>query len=135
MPTPIGSWPRHGPDKLHSSTDRPLAQAGGLLRRRERRNLGGLDARGDRPGLVSLLLPRRRGDRRRVLRPLGLPLLHLVRLVRRRVELDQAVEGLGDARVASAPRWDRLLPLLQSLVALEEQRLGLGVLLLAQQRP
>src|SRR5262245_62430813 len=32
-----------------------------------------------------------------VLRPLGLPLLHLVRLVRRRVKLDQPLEGFGVA--------------------------------------
>src|SRR5262245_11856214 len=39
----------------------------------------------------SLLLPRRRGHLR-VLRPLGPPLLHLVRFVRRGGELDEPVE-------------------------------------------
>src|SRR5262249_42934375 len=83
-----------------------------------------------RPG--SFLLPRRWGNFR-VLRPLGPPLLHLVRLVRRRVQLDQPVEGFGQPPLV--PRLDRPLPLLHALVALQEQQLGLGVLLLAQQRP
>ena len=42
----------------------------------------------------SSLLPRRLGGRR-ILRALGLPLLHLVRFVRRGVEIDKPVEGLG----------------------------------------
>src|SRR5688572_23946639 len=45
-----------------------------------------------------LLLPRRGGEVR-VLRPLGPPLLRLLRPVRRGVQLDQPVEGLGDAPV------------------------------------
>src|SRR5262245_15165083 len=84
--------------------------------------------RGPSPA-VSFLLPRRWGNIR-VLRPLGPPLLHLVRLVRRRVQLDQPVEGFGQAPLVHRP-----LPLLHALVALQEQRLGLGVLLLAQERP
>ena len=42
----------------------------------------------------SSLLPRRLGGRR-MLRALGLPLLHLVRFVRCGVEIDKPVEGLG----------------------------------------
>src|SRR5262249_43737478 len=80
-----------------------------------------------RPG--SFLLPRRWGNIR-VLRPLGPPLRHLVWPVRRRVQLDQPVEGFGQAPLVHRP-----LPLLHTLVALQEQRLGLGVLLLAQKRP
>ena len=76
------------------------------------------------------LLSRRRGGRR-ILRPLGLPLLDFVRLVRGGVELDEPVEGLGEADAGL--RRDRLLPLLHPLVAFPQERFGLGVFLLAQQ--
>src|SRR5262249_53803159 len=69
---------------------------------------------------------------RRVLRPLGLPLLHLIRLVGRSVQLDQPIEGLWDAEIPGTR--DGLLASLHSFVALQQQRFGLGVLLLAQQR-
>lgn len=69
----------------------------------------------------------------RILRSLGFPLRRLVRLVRHGVQLDQPVEGFGDAGVRL--RRDGLLAGLQPLEALEQQRLGVGVLLLAQQRP
>ena len=69
-----------------------------------------------------------------LLHPLGPPPLDLVGPVRHGVQFDQPVEGLGDAD--GGRKWrDRLLPLLHTLVTLQEQRLGVGVLLLAQQRP
>src|SRR6516165_9854562 len=82
---------------------------------------------------VSFLL-RRFGVALRILRPLGPPLLRLVRFVDRGVPLNQPVEGFGDAQLSATLFRDGLLAGLQPLVALDEQRLGLGVLLLTQQR-
>src|SRR6266849_668073 len=50
----------------------------------------------------------------RELRPLVPPLLRFVGLVRRRVQLDEPVEGLDDAE--RLPRLQRFLPLFQSLI-------------------
>src|SRR5579875_303837 len=68
-----------------------------------------------------------------ILSPLGPPFLRLIWLVRGGGQLDQPVEGFGDAGFADFG--DRLLALLHPLVALEQERLGRSVLLLAQERP
>lgn len=67
-----------------------------------------------------------------VLRPLGLPLRHFVRLVRGGVKLDEPVEGLVEADLG-LPR-NRGLALFHPLVAGNQQRLGLGVFLPARER-
>jgi hypothetical protein len=57
--------------------------------------------------------------------------LGLVRLVRRGAQLDQPIKGLGKADLAL--RRDRLLPLFHCRVAGQQQWLGVGALLPAQQ--
>ena len=86
--------------------------------------------RGLSPVDPSSLLPRRRGGRR-ILRPLGLPLLDVVRLVRGGGEIDQAVDGIGEADLALLR--NRGLALLHPRVALLQEWFGFGVFLLAQQ--
>jgi hypothetical protein len=70
-----------------------------------------------------------------ILPPLRLPSFDRVRLVRGGVELDQAVEGFGDAQLSTTRIRDLLLPSLRPHVALQQERLGPCVLILAQERP
>jgi hypothetical protein len=62
-------------------------------------------------------------------------LLRLGRFVARGVQLSQPVEGLMDAQLSATLFGDGLLARLHFLVALEQQRLGIGLLLLSEQRP